>query len=240
MFSFCSYLFFFFFFFLMIRRPPRSTLFPYTTLFRSRSRSWSLPAILLARIFERRLFRHRLGPRRDRLHDVVVAGTAADVAFQLMANGVLVEIVALAVHDVDRRHDHARRAIAALQAMVLAECLLHRMQASARLGEPLDGGDVGALDLPGEYGARLHRLAVHVNHASTALRGIAAHMRAGEPQVLAQELHQERARIDVTGDGLAVHRQSDGGHDNLLERAKRPVLAPPAEAGCRLSGNPGN
>src|SRR6266496_5142477 len=27
------------FFFLMIRRPPRSTLFPYTTLFRSRSRS---------------------------------------------------------------------------------------------------------------------------------------------------------------------------------------------------------
>src|SRR5436190_6206965 len=44
-----------FFFFLMIRRPPRSTLFPYTTLFRSRgseqnrtvcrsmSRAWSLP-----------------------------------------------------------------------------------------------------------------------------------------------------------------------------------------------------
>src|SRR3712207_6951961 len=28
---------FVFFFFLMIRRPPRSTLFPYTTLFRSRS-----------------------------------------------------------------------------------------------------------------------------------------------------------------------------------------------------------
>src|ERR1022692_3014281 len=28
------FLFFFFFFFLMIRRPPRSTLFPYTTLFR--------------------------------------------------------------------------------------------------------------------------------------------------------------------------------------------------------------
>src|SRR5438094_3209873 len=29
------FLSFFFFFFLMIRRPPRSTLFPYTTLFRS-------------------------------------------------------------------------------------------------------------------------------------------------------------------------------------------------------------
>src|SRR6266705_6112723 len=38
-FSFLRYLqssfFTFFFFFLMIRRPPRSTLFPYTTLFRS-------------------------------------------------------------------------------------------------------------------------------------------------------------------------------------------------------------
>src|SRR5439155_20375156 len=32
---FCVYSIFFFFFFLMLRRPPRSTLFPYTTLFRS-------------------------------------------------------------------------------------------------------------------------------------------------------------------------------------------------------------
>src|SRR5882762_10947265 len=32
-----SFLLFLFFFFLMIRRPPRSTLFPYTTLFRSRA-----------------------------------------------------------------------------------------------------------------------------------------------------------------------------------------------------------
>src|SRR5256885_11521828 len=33
--SVCRHLSFLFFFFLMIRRPPRSTLFPYTTLFRS-------------------------------------------------------------------------------------------------------------------------------------------------------------------------------------------------------------
>src|SRR2546423_12017801 len=32
-----------FFFFLMIRRPPRSTLFPYTTLFRS-ALGWSFPS----------------------------------------------------------------------------------------------------------------------------------------------------------------------------------------------------
>src|SRR5256885_6097098 len=42
-FFFCLFLlFFFFFFFLMIRRPPRSTLFPYTTLFRSFWLNWKL------------------------------------------------------------------------------------------------------------------------------------------------------------------------------------------------------
>src|SRR5688572_32558756 len=35
----------FFFFFLMIRRPPRSTLFPYTTLFRSERMLPLLPAV---------------------------------------------------------------------------------------------------------------------------------------------------------------------------------------------------
>src|SRR5688572_32296630 len=44
------------FFFLMIRRPPRSTLFPYTTLFRSSSASrallacWSAAGLLIASV----------------------------------------------------------------------------------------------------------------------------------------------------------------------------------------------
>src|SRR5207248_11172118 len=43
-----SFLHFFFFFFLMIRPPPRSTLFPYTTLFRSiHVLVWDFVAILL-------------------------------------------------------------------------------------------------------------------------------------------------------------------------------------------------
>src|SRR5215469_18224052 len=37
------FVFCFFFFFLMIRRPPRSTLFPYTTLFRSSAPRPSAP-----------------------------------------------------------------------------------------------------------------------------------------------------------------------------------------------------
>ena len=42
----------FFFFFLMIRRPPRSTLFPYTTLFRSRLRDENLQDDFLKNKFE--------------------------------------------------------------------------------------------------------------------------------------------------------------------------------------------
>src|SRR6266481_8159564 len=44
--------FFIFFFFLMIRRPPRSTLFPYTTLFRS-MHSWTCPRRSESSIFGR-------------------------------------------------------------------------------------------------------------------------------------------------------------------------------------------
>src|ERR1041385_9459705 len=48
--SLLSALLFFVFFFLMIRRPPRSTLFPYTTLFRSLvdERPTTCPALLTA------------------------------------------------------------------------------------------------------------------------------------------------------------------------------------------------
>src|SRR6266498_5622318 len=45
MFFFLFIFFFFFFFFLMIRRPPRSTLFPYTTLFRSPRRRLAVPVL---------------------------------------------------------------------------------------------------------------------------------------------------------------------------------------------------
>src|SRR5256885_9337910 len=42
---------FFFFFFLMIRRPPRSTLFPYTTLFRSIAAERSIDFVYPAQLF---------------------------------------------------------------------------------------------------------------------------------------------------------------------------------------------
>src|SRR2546429_1799817 len=59
--------FLFFFFFLMIRRPPRSTLFPYTTLFRS-LRCRTSPARSARRARARAKMRRPTlpGSRRDR------------------------------------------------------------------------------------------------------------------------------------------------------------------------------
>src|SRR2546426_11929811 len=56
-----------FFFFLMIRRPPRSTLFPYTTLFRSRLRQAIPFACCLQCLsrFHTTAPRRRLGDRKS-------------------------------------------------------------------------------------------------------------------------------------------------------------------------------
>ena len=45
-------------------------------------------------------------------------------------------------HELDRRHDHTRRAIATLQGMMLAEGLLHRVQRRALRAQTLDGQDL--------------------------------------------------------------------------------------------------
>src|SRR5256885_13910358 len=71
----CAMLCFFFFFFLMIRRPPRSTLFPYTTLFRSplkhmvlsREVEQKLQRVLLEQRQHERLSEHGLTARRKLL-----------------------------------------------------------------------------------------------------------------------------------------------------------------------------
>ena len=47
-----GFFFFLLFFFLMIRRPPRSTLFPYTTLFRSVLEQRNLSKFLTVSAFE--------------------------------------------------------------------------------------------------------------------------------------------------------------------------------------------
>src|SRR2546429_4505089 len=68
----------FFFFFLMIRRPPRSTLFPYTTLFRSQARQ-EVRRRAVGRGRDLRV-RHRQLRRLGRDHEVAGQGEAEAAA----------------------------------------------------------------------------------------------------------------------------------------------------------------
>src|ERR1700742_4708421 len=90
--------------------------------------------------FSRLRNRHASRRIQHGLDDVVVAGASADIAFELVADGGLVEFAAMPLHDVDRRHDHARGAVAALQAVIVAERRLHRMQ-FVTPGDAFDRGD---------------------------------------------------------------------------------------------------
>ncbi len=86
-------------------------------------------------------------------------------------------------------------------------------------GDALDRRDLAPVGLHGEDGARLDRGAVDVHDARAALRRVAADVGAGEAEVLAQEVSEEPARLDlrlpadaVDGDRNAVMRPplSDG------------------------------
>src|SRR5918996_3555417 len=147
---------------------------------------------------------HVRGGRLNRLDDVVVAGAAAQVALEPLADlGFGGRRVAL--HQVDRAHDHAGRAEAALQPVMLAERRLHRVQLAV-LRQALDGGDLRALGLYREHGAALHRFAIDVDHAGAALAGVAADVGAGQIELLAYKLDQEGTRLDLPRHRLAVHR----------------------------------
>src|SRR5574337_2033909 len=163
----------------------------------------------------RRASGHIARALRDRFDDVVIAGAAADVALEPVPDRRLVEVCAFAIDEVDRGHDHARGAEPALQPVIVLERLLHRMQVAV-LGEPFDRGHVRPLAACREDGAGLDRLTVDVDDARAALRGVAADVRAGHPQVLAQELHEQRPRIDVAGNLPAVHRHRDMNHSHTL------------------------
>src|SRR5215510_8844728 len=90
----------------------------------------------------------------------------------------------------DARHHHARRAESALESMLLPESFLNGMQLAALL-QSFDGTDVAAVRLYGEDRARLHRIAVDDDGAGTAVRRVAADVRARQTEVIAQQVDQQ-------------------------------------------------
>ena len=117
----------------------------------------------------------------------------------------------IVLQQVDRRHDHARRAIAALQAVLFPEALLHRMQLPFRR-EAFDRRHRRAVGLHREDRARLRAPAVDEHGARAALARVTADMGSGEIEMLAQEMHEQRARLDVRLAHLAVDGDGDWDH----------------------------
>ena len=91
---------------------------------------------------------------------------------------------------------------------MLLERGLHGVQ-PAGPGDALDGGDAGTFELNRQQRAGFCGLAVEVDRAGPALAGVAADVGAGELQLLAQEVDQERARIDRGRDLPTVHGEAD-------------------------------
>src|SRR5262245_618239 len=167
---------------------------------------------------------HGGGRALDCLDDVLVAGTAAEVPLQPEADLPLVHAGA-ALDETEGGHDHPGRAVAALQAVVLAEGLLQGVQLAVR-GESLDREDVAAVGLDGEHRAGLHRPAVHHHRAGTARRGVAADIRARQPQRLSKEVDEELAWLHVGLPPNPVDRASDVPQraTSLASRAIAPAL----------------
>src|SRR2546425_11825975 len=174
--------FFFFFFFLMIRRPPRSTLFPYTTLFRSR----------LGHLDDRvdqPLGHLRLGgpPRELDVHvDVPLREPAAGVGDQLGRDALAAQVLGLPHGRVAAHHQHpARRAEARLR----VDQLLRDHDVGLVLEHPVAPGDAGVERAAGNV-AR-HLLRAHEEAAETRVvdrREVAARVGLDLPARAAEEL----------------------------------------------------
>ena len=81
--------------------------------------------------------------------------------------------------------------------------------------QALDRRDRRAVGLHGEHRAGLRAAAVDEHRARAALARVAADVRAGEPQVFAQEMHEQHARLDVGFADLAVDGDRDLSHGHL-------------------------
>src|SRR5216684_178608 len=151
---------------------------------------------------------HLAGRHADRFENVLVTGATASISRDSFAN-LLVRRLGVLVQQVNGREKKARRAEAALQPVAFREGLLHWMQRAVRR-KALHRSDLSAVGHGGEERTRLDRAAVQKHCAGSAIGGIAANVRAGQVQVVAQEFHEQCSRLDQRLSRLAVHANTHG------------------------------
>ena len=130
----------------------------------------------------------RLAHRRE---DALVAGAPAERSRQRDAD-LVVGRVRVVAEERGHRHDEARRAEAALQAVAVAERRLHRGELAVGRGDSFDRRHLGAVGLDGEHETRAHRRAVEEHRARAAHAVLASEVRPGEA---AQSSRRKSARV---------------------------------------------
>ena len=95
--------------------------------------------------------------------------------------------------------------------MLLAERLLHRVERPVRR-QTLDRRDLAPVRLNAEQRARLHRLAVQQNRARAARGRVAADVRTGKSEPLAQHIDEQLARLELERVLCPVDRDRDASH----------------------------
>src|ERR1043166_2739918 len=173
---------------------------------------------------------HGGGRGADRLDDVLVAGAAAEGALQGVADLLLVRR-GVGRQEIRGAHDDPRGAEPALETVLLPERLLERMQC-ARRSESLDGRYLVPVGLHREHGTALDRFPIEVHGTRAALAGVAADVRAGEVEVIAKNMNQEAAGLDLDRVAPAIDGEGDGAHHragSLLPQRK--AVAGGGEAG---------
>src|SRR5256712_9086120 len=174
-----------------------------------------------------------------RLVDLDVSGAAAQVACQR-----LLDLVARRPPVLGEQRPGGEQerwgAVAALRRAQLGERVLQAMQPAA-LRHPLDRLHPAPGAREAEHQAGEHRTRIHEHRAGAALAQLAAVLRAGEAQVLAQHFEQRLVRCERDLDGLAVELQRDlrlgveGRHDwkrNLVAIRTQKNEAPRAHTGA--------
>ena len=149
------------------------------------------------------LWHDRLARGLDRVNDVLITGAPAEITLEPGADACL-RRPRFTPEQFQRAHDHSRGAETALQGVMLAERGLQRMLGITWLAQALDRVDRCTVRLNGQDSARLHGAAVKVNSARAALRCVATDMRASDAEVIAEEVHKQLPRVNLSLPPLAV------------------------------------
>src|SRR5687767_13473564 len=149
-----------------------------------------------------------LGGVEGGIDDALIAGAAAEIARDGDAH-LLLGRIGIVAQKLEQRRQHARRAEAALQAVIVAERFLERMKLGGRRRDAFDGQDLVAVRLHREHQARARGEAVEQDRAGAADAVLAAEMGAGEAELLAHEIGEREADLDLLVVALAVDGDGD-------------------------------